>query len=226
MNSLKFTMETFEKRLDFDRGIIMLADKNRTHLVPTAGYGYSQTDEALLKKTEFTLDNPKSKGTFVVAFKDQKPFLVNDIKDVEKDISSKSREFAKQLGTTSFICVPIVYEGKSEGIIAVDKVKSKRTLNQSDLNLLLGIALQIGISINNARSYQRILEREERFRALSENAPDIIYTINTNGIFSYVNPSWERILGHTKEEVIGKYFVDFVKEEDIDHLQKDFRGNT
>jgi PAS domain S-box-containing protein len=160
----------------------------------------------------------------VVAFKDQKPFLVNDIKDVEKDISSKSREFAKRLSASSFICVPIVYEGKSEGIIAVDSARSKRTLNQSDLNLLLGIALQIGISINNARSYQLVLEREERFRALSENAPDIIYTINNKGIFSYVNPAWERILGHTKEEVIEKYFEDFVKEEDIYHFKKIFEA--
>jgi PAS domain S-box-containing protein len=221
---LKFTMETFEKRLDYGRGLIMLADKKRTHLIPTAGYGYSPADEALFRNTEFHLDNPKSKGPFVVAFKDQKPFLVNDIQTVEKDISSKSREFAKQLGASAFICVPIVYEGKSEGIIAVDSVRSKRTLNQSDLNLLLGIALQIGTSINNARSYQLVLEREERFRALSENAPDIIYTINTSGIFSYINPSWERILGHTKEEVIGKYFVDFVNEEDIDHFNKIFEA--
>jgi PAS domain S-box-containing protein len=219
---LKFTMETFEKRLDFNRGIIMLADKNRTHLIPTAGYGYSPSDEALFKNTEFHLDNPKSKGTFVVAFKEQKPFLVNNIKEVEQDISSKSREFAKQLVASSFICVPIVYEGKSEGIIAVDNVKSKRTLNQSDLNLLLGIALQIGTSINNARSYQLVLEREARFRALSENAPDIIYTINIDGIFSYVNQAWERILGYTKEEVIGRYFVDFVKEDDIDYFKRIF----
>ena len=220
---LKFTLETFEKRLDFDRGLIMLADKEKTHLIPKVGYGYSPADEALFKNTEFHLDNPKSKGTFVVAFKDQKPFLVNDIKDVEKDISSKSKEFAKQLSASSFICVPIVYEGKSEGIIAVDSVRSKRMLNQSDLNLLLGIALQIGISINNARSYQLVLEREARFRALGENAPDIIYTINTNGIFSYVNPSWERILGHTNDEVTGKYFVDFVKEEDIDFFKRIFK---
>jgi len=219
---LKFTMETFEKRLDFDRGLIMLADKNRMHLLYTAGYGYNMADEDFLQKAEFRLDNPKSKGPFVVAFKDQKPFLVNDIKDVEKDISNKSREFAKQLGASSFICVPIVYEGKSEGVLAVDNYRSKRPLNQSDLNLLLGIALQIGISINNARSYQHILEREERFRALSENAPDIIYTINVEGFFSYVNPAWERILGHTKKEVIGKYFMDFVKEDDIDHFKRIF----
>ena len=221
---LKFTMETFEKRLDFDRGLIMLADKDRTHLRYTAGYGYNMADEDYLQKTEFHLDNPKSKGPFVLAFKDQKPFLVNDIKDVEKDISNKSREFAKQLGASSFICVPIVYEGKSEGVIAVDNSRSKRMLNQSDLNLLLGIALQIGISINNARSYQQILEREERFRALSENSPDIIYTINVDGIFSYVNPAWERILGHATEEVIGKYFEDFVKKEELDHFNRIFEA--
>jgi PAS domain S-box-containing protein len=221
---LKFTMETFEKRLDFDRGLIMLADKSREHLVPKTGYGYSPTDEAIFKNTEFHLDNPKSKGPFIVAFKEQKPFLVNDFKEVENDISNKSRAFAKQLGASSFICVPIIYEGKSEGILAVDNIRSKRLLHQSDLHLLLGIALQIGISINNARSYQLVLEREERFRALSENAPDIIYTINNEGIFSYVNPAWERILGYTKEEVEGKHFVDFVKKDDIDHFSSIYKA--
>ena len=121
-----------------------------------------------------------------------------------------------KLNVKSFICVPIVYEGRSEGILAVDNHHSKRPLNQSDINLFLGIAPQLGISINNARFYELIRNREQQFRALTENAPDIIYTINANGRFSYVNPSWERILGHRKEDVVGKRFIAFVKKEDME----------
>ena len=36
------------------------------------------------------------------------------------------------------------------GILAVDNVKTKRQLLQSDIDLLMGIVPQIGISINNA----------------------------------------------------------------------------
>ena len=196
-------METVDKRLDFDRGLIMLANKDRTRLVYRVGYGYNPDEEALLKNTEFHLDNPKSRGPFIVSFKQQKPFLINDFNEFEKDISERSREFVRNFNVKSFICVPIVYEGRSEGILAVDNHHSKRPLNQSDINLFLGIAPQLGISINNARFYELIRNREQQFRALSENAPDIIYTIHANGRFSYVNPAWERILGHRKEDVEG-----------------------
>lgn len=57
---------------------------------------------------------------------------------------------------------------------------------------------------------EALRQSKERFRQLSENAPDIIYLLGKDGAFTYVNPAWERLLGHGKEEVLGRYFVDFV----------------
>ncbi|MBW1705541.1 MAG: PAS domain S-box protein [Deltaproteobacteria bacterium] len=57
-------------------------------------------------------------------------------------------------------------------------------------------------------------ESEGLFKALSENAPDIVYALDMDGVFTYVNPAWERILGHKKEEVIGKHLVDYARKED------------
>ena len=67
------------------------------------------------------------------------------------------------------------------GVLLVDTIRSKRRLSHSDISLLMGIAPQIAISINNALSYQKIQESEQRFRSLSENAPDIIYTLDVEG---------------------------------------------
>ena len=83
------------------------------------------------------------------------------------------------------------------------------------MSLLMGIAHQIAISINNAMAYRKIAESEKRFRSLSESAPDIIYTIDKQGVFTYVNPAWERILGHRVEDVLGRYFTDFLRKEDV-----------
>ncbi|MBN2255480.1 MAG: PAS domain S-box protein, partial [Deltaproteobacteria bacterium] len=215
-NLLQFIMETLQKRLDFDRGMIMLANKDKTKLIYTVGYGYTPEQKDLLMNTTFSLEKPHSQGQFVLTFKKQQPFLINELKDVEPVMSPRSIDFAKRMGVKAFISVPILYEGQSEGILAVDSPRADRTLNQSDINLLMGIAPQIGISINNARSYQLIREREESFRALSENAPDIIYTLDITGMFTYVNPAWEKILGHFKGEVVGKYFIDFARKEDTD----------
>ena len=220
---LKFVMETLQKRLDFDRGMIMLANPDRTRLVYIIGYGYSSEFEMILKETQFHLDNPKSKGPFVIAFKQQKPILISDINDVQNDISSRSADLVETLGVTSFICVPIVYEGKSEGILAVDNYRSHRSHNQSEVSLLMGIAPQLGVSINNSRTYKKLQEREKRFRILAESAPDIIITLDTEGMLTYVNPVWQKILGHKREEVVGKYFTEFVQEQDSHSLIQIFR---
>jgi PAS domain S-box-containing protein len=56
---------------------------------------------------------------------------------------------------------------------------------------------------------------ESKFKCLSENSPEIIYTLEYEGSFSYVNPAWEKVLGYNITEVKGKYFIDFAPEEDV-----------
>ncbi len=211
---LKLVMEAMEKRLDFDRGMIMLANQDRTRLVYAIGYGYNPEHEEFLTGVAFHLNRPNSRGPTVESFRLQKPILIDDISEIEDSLSKKSHEFARMMGAKSFICVPIVFEHESLGVLMVDNVRSKRHLTQSDVSLLMGIATHIAISINNATSYQKILESEERFRSLSENAPDIIYTLDFNGSFTYINPVWEKILGHRTDEVIGRNFVDFMAKKD------------
>jgi len=216
-------MGSLEKGLDFDRGMIMLANKQKDCLIYTVGYGYNPKDEDYLKNIKFHLDNPLSKGVAVEAFRKQKPVLVNDVSDIENNLSPKSLDFVRAMGSQSFICVPIVDKGESMGILIVDNVQSKKPLSQTELSLLMGIAPRIGISINNAIVYQKIKESEVRFRSLSENAPDIIYALGINGEFTYTNPAIETILGYRPEEVIGKYFVDIARKEDVSRCIKAFK---
>ncbi len=152
-----------EKRLDFDRGLILLANSDKTRLVFRAGFGYTDEQERIIKNTAFHLDRPESKGVFVVSFRKQEPFLINDINDIERTLSPRSLDFSRILGTQSFVCCPIVCDNESLGILAVDNLTSKRQLIQSDMSLLIGIASVLGISIRNAE----LMEAQERqFRSL------------------------------------------------------------
>ncbi len=139
-----------EKRLDFDRGLIFLANREGTELELRSGYGYSEEKLSLIRKVSFHLDRPKARGIFIVSFRDKKPFLINDLNDIEETLSPRSVEFARQMGSRSFICCPIVSSDRSLGIVAVDNVNSKRPLIESDMSLIMGIASSLGISLRNA----------------------------------------------------------------------------
>ena len=57
---------------------------------------------------------------------------------------------------------------------------------------------------------------EEKFRLLVENSRDIIYSLNLEGVFTFVSPSWTWVLGHATDEVIGQPYRPFIHPEDLD----------
>ncbi|MGD9941495.1 MAG: GAF and HD-GYP domain-containing protein, partial [Clostridia bacterium] len=127
------------------------------------GFGYREDDVEAMKAANFHLDREESRGVFVICHKERRPFLVNDIDEISNELSPRSLEFAKKMGSKSFICCPIIFENESLGVVAVDNIRTKRPLIQSDINLLMGIVPEIGISIHNAFLVE---ERDSQFRSI------------------------------------------------------------
>jgi PAS domain S-box-containing protein len=201
---IKKVMNIIEEHTDFDRGLVMLTNTNKTRLFYAAGYGYDDKTESFIRQSEFHLDNPRSQGVFIVAFKNLKPILVNDIDEIKKNLSKRSLEFARNMQVQSLICVPIVYEHESLGILAVDNPKSKRPLTTSDMNLLLGVASQTAVGIINAMSFQKIQESEKKYRELVENANSIIMRRDIKGNITFFNEFAQKFFGFTENEILGK----------------------
>ena len=57
-------------------------------------------------------------------------------------------------------------------------------------------------------------ESEERFRALVQNASDMISILDPDGSVLYASPSHQRLLGHSPDDFVGGNFLDFVHYED------------
>lgn len=60
------------------------------------------------------------------------------------------------------------------------------------------------------RLERELRESEERYRFLVENAPDIIFSIDTAGNLIYVSESVHRALGYPPEELVGRPFRDII----------------
>ncbi|WP_300336311.1 EAL domain-containing protein [Accumulibacter sp.] len=64
------------------------------------------------------------------------------------------------------------------------------------------------------------LEHSERLhRFLVEQSPDIIYTLDRNGCFIFVNSRVEALLGYLPDELLGKHYSLIVHPDDLEHAR-------
>jgi diguanylate cyclase (GGDEF)-like protein/PAS domain S-box-containing protein len=64
----------------------------------------------------------------------------------------------------------------------------------------------------------KLLNEENRFRALIEHSLDIIVILNPGGIVTYINPAIEKALGYKVEERIGANVLEVIHPNDLGYL--------
>lgn len=69
---------------------------------------------------------------------------------------------------------------------------------------------------------QKLIESEEKYRALYSNVPLAYQSLNEDGFILDVNPQWEKALGYKRDEIIGKWFGDFLHDDYISHFKQNF----
>lgn len=75
------------------------------------------------------------------------------------------------------------------------------------------------------KAEEALRESEEQYRELVENITEVIYTLDANGIITYVSPVIESMSGYSISELIGKRFTTFIHEEDKKAIIDDFKAS-
>ena len=122
---------------------------------------------------------------------------------------------------------PLAFEHRQNGQVALFQI-TRSPIMVSDR--LMGHLL-LAHDITTLKATEEALRNSEtRFRALTENAPVIIFSLDTNGNIIYTNPTFQKILGYNNDDVIDKPFYEFVVEDHVKPHANRFRqlieGNT
>ncbi len=71
--------------------------------------------------------------------------------------------------------------------------------------------LQLKLQVSKLeKAEEQLMEKEEKFRKLVESTSDILWETNVEGIYSYISPQIESVLGYKQHEVINRSLFDFM----------------
>ena len=63
---------------------------------------------------------------------------------------------------------------------------------------------------------EKLVMSEDRYRYLVHNSPDIIYTLDEYGNFTFINSATERLTGYKTQELVGKHYSYIVYGDDLE----------
>lgn len=113
--------------------------------------------------------------------------------------------------------VEIIMRQKNNNIRNV--LFSARCVEIDDERYLLTLAHDITA---RKQAEEKLRQEEQRFRALAEQAPDMIALINREFKITYINPAVEDFLGLHKEEIIGVDAYTYIHPDDVERVTNIF----
>jgi PAS domain S-box-containing protein len=92
------------------------------------------------------------------------------------------------------------------GTITV-QTTATNAFNADDAELLKLLADQAAIALTNARLYAEVEESERRYRHLVTHSPDIVWSVDAEGRFTFLSEALEVRTGWKPEQLLGKPFA-------------------
>ncbi len=123
--------------------------------------------------------------------------------DPREALAAQQQRLESGLG--DIIVAPMRFHDGSVGTLTATNLASGRSLTQQDLELMMALANQAIIAIDNARLVDSLRQSEEKFSRAFRASPDaMMINALADGRFIDVNDSFLQIVGYERDEIIGR----------------------
>ena len=159
---LQAVMRAILHDLHYDRAMIAFYDAPRQVEHSVRVLGVTDSVAALVQGHEKHVTDPNSlEGTVLLQ---GRPILVGDIRTVWDRLHPLNRQLALTTRAVAVISVPLKGKDRVIGSLTVDRT-GKHSLTQEDLELMVTVAGQVAIEVDNAEAYHQIEVLDARLEA-------------------------------------------------------------
>jgi PAS domain S-box-containing protein len=148
----------------------------------------------------------------------RQPIVVDDY---ATETRFRTYEATVPYGIRSGAMVPVTSGAQTFGVLSAQS-RTPRHFRTDDVDFLETVANILAEAIERELARQVIEESEHRYRRIVDGATEIIFTIDAQGRLVALNAAFETITGWSRNEWLGRPFVDVIVPEDRERLQQLF----
>ena len=170
--------------------------------------GYAAIEELTNHKYDLVLldlNMPDIDGTEVLSHLNEKKIKTNIIV-VSGESEIKKAIHVLKHGAKDFIRKPYTTD---ELLFSIKKKKKK-----------------INLELDNREMLKKLEESEALHRFIVHNSPDLLYMLDPDGYFVFVNKNTVKLLGYSRKSIIGKHYSEVVYSKDIERAKLFFNNGV
>ena len=181
-----------------ERGLLILFPGDEPQIEAEAVTGPGRVEITLRRTAASSVELPESVLQYVI--RTRKSVILDDA-SVQSPFSTD--EYIRQKQARSVLCLSLVKQSKLIGVLYLENNLASHVFTPARISVLELLASQAAISLENARLYNDLQEREARIRRLVDSNIVGIVIWNVQGRIIDANQAFLDMVGYDQEDIVS-----------------------
>jgi PAS domain S-box-containing protein len=181
-----------------DRGLLILSPGEEPRIAAEATTGRRQVDVMLRDTTASPAQLPESVLHYLIRTRES---VILDDALAQNPFSAD--EYIRQKQARSVLCLPLVKQSKLIGVLYLENNLASHVFTPARISVLELLASQAAISLENARLYSDLQEREARIRRLVDSNIIGVVIWDVQGRIMDANQAFLDIVGYGRDDLVS-----------------------